>query len=62
MSPELAAQFAATGLEQLAMIPADPAVAQFDVKGQSVNELPVNSPAVVAVDGLVASILERSKK
>lgn len=62
VSPDLAAQFAATGLEQLATIPVDPAVAQYDVRGQSVNDLPGNSPAVVAVDGLVARILERSKK
>ncbi len=62
VSPELAAQFAQTGLEQLAEIPVDPVVAEYDVRGQSVNDLPVNSPAVVAVDGLVLRILERSKK
>jgi len=62
VSPELAAQFAGTGLEQLAAIPVDPVIAEYDVRGQSVNDLPVNSPAVVAVDGLVLRILERSKR
>lgn len=61
MSPELAAQFQQTGLEKLAMIPADPAIAEHDVKGQAVNDLPANSPAVAAVDGLVSRLLERSK-
>jgi len=61
ISPDLAAQFQQTGLENLAMIPADPAIADFDVKGQAVKDLPANSPAVVAVDGLVAKLLERSK-
>lgn len=62
VSPELAAQFQQTGLERLAMIPADPAVADYDVKGLAVKDLPANSPAVVAVDGLVTRLLERSKK
>ena len=61
ISPDLAAQFQQTGLENLAMIPADPAIADFDVKGQAVKDLPANSPAVVAVDGLVSVLLERSK-
>ncbi|MEI7899207.1 MAG: carbon monoxide dehydrogenase, partial [bacterium] len=59
--PDLAAQFQQTGLENLAMIPADPAIAEYDVKGQAVTDLPANSPAVVAVDGLVSMLLERSK-
>ncbi|MEI7880614.1 MAG: AAA family ATPase [bacterium] len=62
VSPDLAAHFEQTGLENLAMIPADPAIADFDVKGLAVKELPANSPAVVAVDGLVSRLLERSKK
>ncbi|MEI6564082.1 MAG: AAA family ATPase [bacterium] len=60
--PDLANLFQQTGLENLAMIPADPAIADFDVKGQAVKDLPENSPAVVAVDGLVSKLLERSKK
>jgi CO dehydrogenase maturation factor len=61
MAPELAAQFEQTGLEKLAMIPADPAIAEYDVKGRAVSDLPANSPAVAAVDGLVSRLLERSK-
>jgi len=61
VSPDLAAQFQQTGLENLAMIPADPGIADFDVKGQAVKDLPANSPAVVAVDDLVSVLLERSK-
>jgi CO dehydrogenase maturation factor len=57
--PGLAAQFQRTGLENLAMIPADPAIADFDVRGQSVRDLPADSPAVVAVDNLVSTLLER---
>ncbi|MCX6995605.1 MAG: AAA family ATPase [Kiritimatiellaeota bacterium] len=56
------AQFQPTGLEPLALIPADPALAAGDVLGQSVGELPANAPAVVAVDGLVSVLLERSKR
>ena len=61
ISAELRAQFPQAGLEQLALIPVDPAVAELNVRGQSVKELPSDSPAVVAVDGLVAKLLERSK-
>ena len=57
--PGLMAEFQKTGLENLAMIPADPAVADFDMRGQAVKDLPANSPAVVAVDGLVSRLLER---
>jgi len=59
LPPDLAAQFQQTGLETLAMIPADPAIADFDRSGQAVKDLPSNSPAVVAVDGLVSVLLER---
>ena len=58
---DLLAQFQQTGLELLATIPADAAVAEFSVRGQAVMELPADAPAVVAVDGLVAKVLERSK-
>ena len=59
--PALVAQFQRTGLENLAMIPVDPAVADFEVRGQPVGDLPAASPAVVAVDNLVATLLERRK-
>lgn len=58
---ELVALFQQTGLETLAMIPGDPAIADYDVKGLAVKDLPANSPAIVAVDGLVSILLERSK-
>ncbi len=61
LSAELAVQFERTGLENLAMIPAEPAIADYDVSGRSVNDLPANSPAVAAVDDLAAKLLERSK-
>jgi len=59
--PDLMAKFQQTGLENLATIPADAAVAEFNMRGQAVMDLPSDSPAVVAVDGLVAKLLERSK-
>lgn len=59
--PELMAQFQQLGIELLAMVPFDAAVADFNVRGQAVKDLPSDSPAVVAVDGLVAKLLERSK-
>ena len=61
VAPDLMAQFQRTGLELLAMIPADAAVAEFNVRGQAVMDLPSDDAAVVAVDGLVAKLLERSK-
>jgi CO dehydrogenase maturation factor len=61
VAPGLVAQFQKTGLENLAMIPTDPAVIDFDVQGRAVTELPANSPAVEAVDRLVATLLERRK-
>lgn len=62
VAPDLLDQFKATGLEILASIPSDPAVADFDVKGRSVTELPATAPAVTAVDGMVSVILERRRR
>lgn len=61
LPPALVAQFQQTGLENLAMIPADAAVADLEVRGRPVGELPADSPALVAVDRLVATLLERRK-
>ncbi|MEI6972877.1 MAG: AAA family ATPase [bacterium] len=61
LHPDLKLQFQQAGLESLAMIPADSSVADYDVNGQAVKDLPANSPAVVAVDELVSVLLERSK-
>ena len=62
VTAEVAALLQQTGLETLALIPADPAVAAADVLGQAVETLPANSPAVMAVDALVSALLERSKQ
>lgn len=59
--PEVMALFQQIGLDILATIPADPAVAAFNVRGQPVTELPEQSPAVVSVDGLVAELLKGAK-
>lgn len=58
---EVMALFQQTGLTKQAIIPADPVISNFDVMGQAVNDLPSDSPALVAVDGLVSVLLERSK-
>lgn len=59
---EVGALFNQTGLETLAVVPTDESVAKFDVIGKSVLELPASSPAVVAVDGLVSRLVERSRR
>jgi CO dehydrogenase maturation factor len=56
---DLARRFRETGLETLATVPVDPSVADADVKGQSVGDLPADSPALLAVEGLVTKVLER---
>lgn len=62
LSGELADRFHGTGLEPLAMIPADAAIAQFDRLGQPLWEVPADSPAVVAVNELVSMLLERNTR
>lgn len=42
-----------TGLELLGIIPADPTLVQFDIKGRPLAELPADSPAVKAVSGIL---------
>ncbi len=61
VSPAVAAEFQRTGLEMIAMIPADPAVAQCEANGQAVTVLPAESPAVASVDRLLETILDRRK-
>ena len=61
VAPSLRAEFEKTGLVPLAHIPLDPAVADFDVRGRPVSELPAEAPAVVAVENLVSKLLERRK-
>jgi len=59
LSPELAAVFAQSGLETLAVIPTDPQVAAFDVAGRSLLDLPGDSPALTAVRQLIHNLAER---
>jgi CO dehydrogenase maturation factor len=42
-----------TGLELLGIIPADPTLVQFDIKGRPLAERPADSPAVKAVSGIL---------
>ena len=55
------AEFQKTGLEMMGLIPMDPAVMDFEVQGKAITHLPADSPAVVAVDELLAKILDRRK-
>jgi CO dehydrogenase maturation factor len=59
LAPELEAEFAKTGLEILGHVPADPQVAEFEMRQQSLLEMPGDAGAVQAVDGLVETLLER---
>lgn len=56
---ELAAAFAQVGVEVLGAVPVDPQVSAFDVTGRSLLQLPEDSPAAQAVQGLVTSLAER---
>jgi len=45
----------ATGLELFACIPEDPQVRAFELQGKALTKLPAESPAVAAVNGLMAA-------
>jgi CO dehydrogenase maturation factor len=53
LPPAVAEEVAASGLELLAAVPADPAVAQMDAGGRSVSHIPAASPARIAVHALL---------
>ncbi len=53
LSPAVAAEAAAGGLELLAAIPTDVAVARMDAGGRSVCDIPPDSPARLAVHALL---------
>lgn len=55
--PMMARMAAENGLEIVAYVPYEPKVAEFDMLGKPVAELPEGSPALVAVDGLFKKIL-----
>jgi len=50
---ELQEEIAKTGLELLGTIPLDPLVAEFDLKGKPLVDLPDNAPAVIAVSQII---------
>ncbi len=47
------------GIDIMAYIPYDPAVAQFDILGKPITELPPNSPFSLAMDEICGKILQR---
>lgn len=53
VTPEAALE--ATGLELFACIPEDPQVRDFELQGKALTKLPAESPAVAAVNGLMAN-------
>ena len=61
LAANVAAELQRTGLETIGLIPTDPTVAEFEVDGRALTHLPADSPAAVAVDGMLTSILERRK-
>ena len=61
VAPAVAEEFQRTGLEIVARIPTDAAVAEAELKGRALADLPADAPAVAAVDGLLATLLERRK-
>jgi len=50
---QLHEEIAKTGLELLGTIPLDPLVAEFDLKGKPLVDLPDNAPAVIAVSRII---------
>ena len=47
------------GIDIMAYIPYDPAVAQFDILGKPITELPLDSPFSLAMDEICGKILQR---
>lgn len=57
---DLAEAIAATGLEKVATIPADPLVNEYDATGRPLVELPDDDPTVVAVRDLVDQLVPQA--
>jgi CO dehydrogenase maturation factor len=57
LSPELEAAIAANGLELLAVLPDDTAVAEYDAAGKPLIGLPADSPLSAALEPVVAAAL-----
>jgi CO dehydrogenase maturation factor len=57
--PLLAKAARENGIDIMAYIPFDPAVAQFDILGKPITELPPDSPFSLAMDEICGKILQR---
>ncbi len=53
---ELSGEIEKTGLKLLGTVPLDPLVAEYDLKGMALSDLPDDAPSVVAVDKLLAML------
>jgi CO dehydrogenase maturation factor len=56
LPPAVEAAIAADGLELAGLVPDDPWVAEFELAGRPLLELPDEAPAVVAVDRMLAAL------
>jgi CO dehydrogenase maturation factor len=56
LSPELEEAIAQNGLELIGLIPEDPTVGEYDAKGLPLAELPPQTPARRAVEGIIKSL------
>jgi len=56
LPPAVEAAIAADGLELAGLVPEDPWVAEFELAGRPLLELPDEAPAVVAVDRMLAAL------
>jgi CO dehydrogenase maturation factor len=56
LPPAVEAAIAADGLELAGLVPDDPLVAEFELAGRPLLELPDEAPAVVAVERMLASL------
>ncbi|MDI3280827.1 MAG: carbon monoxide dehydrogenase [Bacillota bacterium] len=57
LSPEMEREIAATGLELGAVIPYDPLILEYDLRGRPFSELPDRSPAVRQINAFLAQWL-----
>ncbi|MFH1002934.1 MAG: hypothetical protein V1780_02185, partial [Chloroflexota bacterium] len=57
LEPAVSAELARLGIELAATVPLDEAVREYDLRQKSLLDLPDTSPAVVAVDSLMAQLM-----
>jgi CO dehydrogenase maturation factor len=53
---ELAGEIEKTGLQLIGTVPLDPLVAEYDLKGKALTDLPDDSAAVMAVDRILGKL------